>query len=163
MNKKQKGRLNKAITTIGVIVCGAVVWFFSTKWIISLLHIDPEMVNSPEMVVLFIFIGIIWPTVVYWIGRGCFNLYTWIKTGEVGNLIDEESEKGPYISEDAWKKCRKKSIEVEYWIADNVIHIETLEGIMIALKGDYIIRGVNKEIYPCKPDIFKKTYDIIEG
>ena len=33
---------------------------------------------------------------------------------------------------------------------------------MIARTGDYIIRGVNGEIYPCKPDIFEKTYEAIE-
>lgn len=36
--------------------------------------------------------------------------------------------------------------------------IKTLEGKMIASDGDYIIRGVNGEFYPCKPDIFEKTY-----
>lgn len=36
--------------------------------------------------------------------------------------------------------------------------IPTLEGDMTALSGDYIIKGVNGEFYPCKPDIFKKTY-----
>ena len=38
----------------------------------------------------------------------------------------------------------------------------TLEGDMTALKGDYIIRGVAGELYPCKPDIFKATYDAVE-
>ena len=37
--------------------------------------------------------------------------------------------------------------------------INTLEGTMIAKAGDYIIRGVNGEIYPCKADIFEKTYE----
>ena len=37
--------------------------------------------------------------------------------------------------------------------------IETLEGDMRASKGDYIIKGVNGEFYPCKPDIFEKTYE----
>lgn len=36
--------------------------------------------------------------------------------------------------------------------------IKTLEGVMVAKAGDYIIRGVNDEIYPCKADIFAKTY-----
>lgn len=40
------------------------------------------------------------------------------------------------------------------------MEIETLEGTMKASVGDYIIKGVNGEFYPCKPDIFKKTYDI---
>ena len=37
--------------------------------------------------------------------------------------------------------------------------INTLEGTMIAKAGDYIIRGIDGEIYPCKADIFEKTYE----
>lgn len=37
--------------------------------------------------------------------------------------------------------------------------IDTLEGKMKAYEGDYIIRGVAGEFYPCKPDIFKQTYE----
>lgn len=37
--------------------------------------------------------------------------------------------------------------------------IETLEGTMIANPNDWIIKGVNGEFYPCKPDIFEKTYE----
>lgn len=40
--------------------------------------------------------------------------------------------------------------------------IKTLEGEMKGDYGDYIIQGVNGEIYPCKPDIFEKTYEIVE-
>jgi hypothetical protein len=43
-----------------------------------------------------------------------------------------------------------------------VVHIVTLEGVMTASAGDYIIRGVNGELYPCKPDIFEKTYEAVE-
>jgi len=39
------------------------------------------------------------------------------------------------------------------------LYINTLEGRMEAVEGDYIIRGVNGEFYPCKPDIFEKTYE----
>ena len=39
--------------------------------------------------------------------------------------------------------------------------IKTLEGTMMGNKGDYIIKGVKGEIYPCKPDIFKATYERI--
>ncbi|MBN6889829.1 hypothetical protein ACUXCC_005238 [Cytobacillus horneckiae] len=38
-------------------------------------------------------------------------------------------------------------------------HIETLEGKMFASIGDYIIKGVQGEFYPCKPDIFEATYE----
>jgi len=37
--------------------------------------------------------------------------------------------------------------------------IKTLEGEMTASIGDFVIKGVNGEFYPCKPDIFKKTYE----
>jgi hypothetical protein len=37
--------------------------------------------------------------------------------------------------------------------------IKTLEGEMIAYKGDYIIRGVKGEVYPCKAEIFEMTYE----
>lgn len=40
-----------------------------------------------------------------------------------------------------------------------VVKIETLEGTMTAQVGDWIIKGVNGEFYPCKPDIFEKTYE----
>ena len=39
------------------------------------------------------------------------------------------------------------------------IRITTLEGNMIASPGDYVIRGVQGEFYPCKPDIFTQTYE----
>ena len=39
------------------------------------------------------------------------------------------------------------------------IEIETLEGIMKVSFGDYIIKGVKEEFYPCKPDIFQATYE----
>lgn len=42
------------------------------------------------------------------------------------------------------------------------IAIETLEGIMKADMGDFIIKGVNGEFYPCKSDIFAKTYEPAE-
>ena len=42
------------------------------------------------------------------------------------------------------------------------IGIQTLEGIIWASPGDYIIRGVAGEFYPCKPDIFDATYEVVE-
>lgn len=42
------------------------------------------------------------------------------------------------------------------------IKIKTLEGTMIANTGDYVIRGVNGEIYPCRANIFEKTYEVAE-
>ena len=39
------------------------------------------------------------------------------------------------------------------------LHIRTLEGVMKAHLGDWVIEGVNGEFYPCKPGIFDKTYE----
>lgn len=39
------------------------------------------------------------------------------------------------------------------------LQIETLEGVMTARVGDWVIRGVKGELYPCKPDIFAATYE----
>jgi hypothetical protein len=76
-------------------------------------------------------------------------------------------------------KYRKKPVEIEAiqlteenidkvmeFCGDEIIHhpiagtfIKTLEGTMKADKGDYIIKGVKGEFYPCKPDIFELTYE----
>ena len=76
------------------------------------------------------------------------------------------------------KKFRKKPVTIEaiQWTGKNlseinnfvgrsiankstIIIIHTLEGDMEASMGDYIIKGINGEFYPCKPDIFAKTYE----
>ena len=40
--------------------------------------------------------------------------------------------------------------------------IKTLEGEMTALSGDWIIKGIQGEFYPCKPDIFEQTYELVK-
>lgn len=85
------------------------------------------------------------------------------------------------------KKYRKKPVVIEavQWTGDNVqevlnfssdgsrwimhegggtdLFIDTLEGQMKASRGDYIIKGVCGECYPCKPDIFEKTYEMVDN
>ena len=57
--------------------------------------------------------------------------------------------------------------EIREFIGENAlcsdlsIVIPTLEGDMVAQKGDYIIKGVQGEFYPCKPDIFTETYEVV--
>ena len=41
-------------------------------------------------------------------------------------------------------------------------HIHTLEGIMVVNIGDWVITGVKGEKYPCKPDIFEQTYELVK-
>jgi hypothetical protein len=86
-------------------------------------------------------------------------------------------------------KYRKKPVEIEAyryfnsdyfnpsslkWIVEGFTHnvlfysdkdelyVSTLEGNMKVSNGDWIIQGVNGELYPCKDDIFRKTYDGVE-
>lgn len=47
-------------------------------------------------------------------------------------------------------------------MTDRSLAINTLEGTMYASVGDWIIRGVKGELYPCKPDIFDATYEAVE-
>ncbi|WP_407453532.1 hypothetical protein [Methanobrevibacter sp.] len=56
---------------------------------------------------------------------------------------------------------------IGYWCEkriDGKVYCEllTLEGIMTATEGDYIIKGVQGEFYPCKPDIFEATYEEVQ-
>ena len=44
----------------------------------------------------------------------------------------------------------------------NMLTITTLEGAHWVTPGDYIIKGVQGEFYPCKPDIFEATYELVE-
>jgi hypothetical protein len=46
---------------------------------------------------------------------------------------------------------------------DCAFRIHTLEGDMAVNLGDYVIRGVKGEFYPCKPDIFEATYEAVES
>lgn len=80
-------------------------------------------------------------------------------------------------------KYRKKPVEIEAILFDGEnfeeighfvgfngrkvgregrLEIITLEGVMVANPGDYIIKGVQGEFYPCKPDIFEQTYELVD-
>jgi hypothetical protein len=46
-------------------------------------------------------------------------------------------------------------------VGEHSVQIKTLEGEMVGAAGDWIIRGVKGELYPCKPDIFAATYEAV--
>lgn len=90
----------------------------------------------------------------------------------VGNIYENEGcvkakkyRKKPVVIEAI--KYDKSSIgkaqdfcnKMRYNPHNNEYYIETLEGTMLISEGDYIIKGVNGEFYPCKADIFEKTYE----
>lgn len=83
------------------------------------------------------------------------------------------------MKEDTPFRARKKPVEVDIirWTGTNEVEIQnffgdiypgfgqgdvlihTLEGTMSAAPGDYIIKGVEGEFYPCKPSVYQKTYE----
>lgn len=62
-------------------------------------------------------------------------------------------------SADIHEFCKDKVREP---VGHDYLEIDTLEGIMKASIGDYIIKGVKGEFYPCKPDIFEATYEKVK-
>lgn len=69
----------------------------------------------------------------------------------------------PAAGEDVPESFHKWATEVGFinWTSerDETLAIQTLEGVMTAQPGDWIIKGVKGEFYPCKPDIFAATYE----
>ena len=55
------------------------------------------------------------------------------------------------------RTCKRCDLDLEKFHGN----IETLEGVHIVCSGDWIITGVADEKYPCKPDIFEKTYEAV--
>ena len=83
---------------------------------------------------------------------------TWSEMCEfvgVGKLSDNKPE-GCYLGEDDKPRTGHENTDKMGLL------IPTLEGVMIGREGDWIIRGVKGEFYPCKPDIFEATYEKVE-
>ena len=67
-------------------------------------------------------------------------------------------------SRESWEKIMAMGL-VEWnpgEMGSETFIIKTLEGEHVATKGDFIIKGVQGEFYPCKPDIFNMTYERVE-
>jgi hypothetical protein len=62
-------------------------------------------------------------------------------------------------SEEVQEFLRQSERAFAGYVKGSYVDIGTPEGLMVASTGDYIIKGVKGEFYPCKPDIFKETYD----
>lgn len=71
------------------------------------------------------------------------------------NIEDIRLFSGGEVDYYHWEQLNESGINKE------MLEVNTLEGKMEARKGDWIIKGVNGEFYPCKPDIFEKTYEPI--
>lgn len=68
-----------------------------------------------------------------------------------------------YQCTDQYISAEGKNFYIDHWKVPGGLVIKTLEGEHLANIGDYIIRGVHGEFYPCKPDIFRETYEEVEA
>lgn len=85
----------------------------------------------------------------------------------MGDEIMKYRKKPVVIEAKRWSGGSDKYKEIIEWsgqawnitFPERKLEIPTLEGTMTADVDDYIIKGVNGEFYPCKPDIFEKSYE----
>ena len=89
-----------------------------------------------------------------------FKIVSPIRYEELGEYIEAPKWLDDALSGSLLHNC-KASLELSHPDGPRIA-ISTLEGVMIALLGDYIIQGVKGELYPCKPDIFEATYEEVE-
>ena len=96
----------------------------------------------------------------------------------MGKTMSVKKYRKKPVTIEAMQLTRHNACEIAEWGGENVfvvyivgkrfdhekaINIRTLEGVMEADPGDYIIKGVQGEFYPCKPDIFAATYEEVQN
>ena len=87
----------------------------------------------------------------------CRMVKTFVKKPVQVQTVQWTGDNDEEIKEFVGKECDIIRVRTPGIKPDLIIH--TLEGDHHALVGDYIIRGIKGEFYPCKPDIFEKTYE----
>ncbi|QAY03028.1 hypothetical protein SEA_SQUEE_11 [Mycobacterium phage Squee] len=80
------------------------------------------------------------------------DVYSWIENNTNGSFDPEV-----FLNPDPDGSCPASGVSIDP--RDGRLVIATLEGLHWADFGDWIIRGVQGEFYPCKPDIFQSTYE----
>lgn len=81
-----------------------------------------------------------------------------IEAERIGVLINDA--KDTWSNLPTWVK--QAYDEAQLFFLPDCVHIKTLEGVMVGNWDDWLIQGVKGEIYPCKDDIFKATYELVE-
>lgn len=64
--------------------------------------------------------------------------------------------------ENEWFHCRKKPIIVSAIQMEEDFVVETLEGEVKGKAGDYLLKGIKEEVYPCRRDIFEESYERVK-
>lgn len=86
-----------------------------------------------------------------WNGKNVIDIYNFLEDKNVETQYEVNIEGKNFYIDFSRGQC-----------VTGDLMIKTLEGTMKADIGDYIIKGVNGEFYPCKPDIFEKTYEEVK-
>ncbi len=87
---------------------------------------------------------------------------SWETWGEVCEFVPKPwFERGVYLDEKGEVLPDEKTSEV-MGLLINTLESNKVTGALLATQGDWIIKGVSGEFYPCKPDIFAATYDPVE-
>lgn len=73
-----------------------------------------------------------------------------------------EIEALQYTGDNISEICKFMHKDINHVMFSGHVYIETLEGVMKVSKGDYIIKGVEGEFYPCAKSIFEKTYEVVK-
>ena len=85
-------------------------------------------------------------------------------------VVIEAEQYAPYATSDFLEQAKMQRLDPDDdWRCSGCgnrasLHMNcpTLEGWHIVCPGDFIIKGINGEFYPCKPDIFEKTYELVK-
>jgi hypothetical protein len=100
---------------------------------------------------------------------GCSMNYDYVKNPVVVQAFQmteargEDNSEWPEWLHSAWNKehTEEGALYRSFTPRDRTLYIHTLEGVHRVSWDDYIIRGISGEIYPCKPDIFLRSYSPI--
>ncbi len=81
----------------------------------------------------------------------------------VGKISDRQPERGWVDPQGTFRSDSPELLEDGDIPGSLALAIPTLEGLMVATEGDWVIRGIAGELYPCKPNIFEATYEALEA
>ena len=85
-----------------------------------------------------------------------------VEAFQVTEETRESNVDWPQWMHEAWNKKVSEVGSLAGYADSSDLQVLTLEGRMNVSLGDYIIQGVEGELYPCKPDIFEKTYELVQ-
>ena len=85
---------------------------------------------------------------------------TWQTWGEACEFVPKPYfDKGVYLDPETLEELPDGQVSETMGLRINTLESTKLTGSLLAVEGDWIIKGIKGEFYPCKPDIFEATYD----